>query len=374
MFNSSKKIKVVYPTSAFLVCLMYLKFCKTHPKESKFNIFNKDNKLKDINGAESFSLLTYNIRGSNLDNGTNSWENRKPILLDELQTKLAADVIGFQEGLQDQIDFLREKLPSYQATCLLRKVNITQEILTIFYNKNKFDLLEENYIWLSETPFEEYSISWDSNLPRIISYIHLRFKQLPNHEIIVANTHFDHISQKAREKSAELVASYFDKKISKKKIPLFIMGDFNEANYEKTYNIFKENNYQDCINACEESKYKNNVFYTPNSYHDFFGSIVNNPAFYLFQYFEYKSWYGYYPNWKRHHIDWILFKNYNEQLEINVKLAEMYEGGHQVDYITLLSVLKDLKNWRAVIKDKITFPTDHLPIISIIEIKPKLNI
>jgi endonuclease/exonuclease/phosphatase family metal-dependent hydrolase len=356
-----------------LIALLYtINVSHESRKESQFNLFSKEYNLMNNKDSPFISLLTYNIRDSNLDKGINSWESRKSLILEELNTKLPADIIGFQEGLADQLDYLKHNLINYQITCLIRKVNVTQENMVVFFNKNKFELLEENYFWLSENPSSEYSISWGADLPRIIGYVHLKLKQTPNYEFVVANTHFDNLSAKARQKSAELVVKYFDSKFSSKKVPIFIMGDFNEANNEVVFNVFQENNYQDAILDCENTfncDKSCKAFYSPNSYHDFFGSIVNHPDFLFFQYYEFYIEYNYFPNWYRHHIDWILFKNFNDNVKLNVKLVEMYEG-EEKDFTNLLSLYKENKTWKTVMKNRQTYPSDHFPIIAVIELQP----
>jgi endonuclease/exonuclease/phosphatase family metal-dependent hydrolase len=357
-------IKLVNFGIFVLSFLLFFLFFASNNNDSFFNMYKKEKIIE----TQTISLLTYNIRSSNLDYGRNGWDNRKNILLHELTNKVAADVMGFQEALPIQIDFIKEKLLSYQVTCLNKDSNKTFENLAIFYNKFKFDLIEENYFWLSETPTVEYSSSWDAKFPRLLSYIHLRFKNASNYEIIVANTHFDHMSPYARVKSAELVTNYFNKKLIHKKVSLFLLGDFNEPNNMKTQNIFKNDSYIDVINSCE-SKISCKAIYKSNSYHHFYGRFVNYPLLNFFPYYKYKKFFGYYPEWQRHHIDWIMFKNYNSDVSLNTNLIEMYQGP-EIDYFGILwSTLKDIKNWRQILKIYLTFPSDHFPIIAVLDIE-----
>jgi endonuclease/exonuclease/phosphatase family metal-dependent hydrolase len=51
--------------------------------------------------------------------------------------------------------------------------------------------------------------------------------------VLVINTHFDHVSQVARENSIDLILSRFDKYI--KAMPLIFMGDLNVSPDNKVY-------------------------------------------------------------------------------------------------------------------------------------------
>ena len=71
------------------------------------------------------------------------------------------------------------------------------ETAVIFYRKDKFELLEQNTFWLSETPEVPGSRSWETSDTRIATWGKFEVKATGK-IIYVFNTHFDHISSLAR--------------------------------------------------------------------------------------------------------------------------------------------------------------------------------
>ena len=69
------------------------------------------------------------------------------------------------------------------------------------------------------------SKGWDAALERICTYAKFKDKVSGN-VFLVFNTHFDHIGEVAREKSAALIVKMVAE-INKDNVPVIIMGDFN---------------------------------------------------------------------------------------------------------------------------------------------------
>jgi len=57
-------------------------------------------------------ICSFNIRYDNPNDGINSFENRKDLILREFP-KYEADVVGFQEVLPHMRDWLEESMPDY---------------------------------------------------------------------------------------------------------------------------------------------------------------------------------------------------------------------------------------------------------------------
>ena len=98
------------------------------------------------------------------------------------------------------------------------------EFSAIFYNTEKFEVLDMGTFWLSETP-HRISIGWDAALNRICTYGLFREKA-SGKEFYVFNTHFDHLGEVARLRSAELIVDRI-KNINAENLPVVLMGDFN---------------------------------------------------------------------------------------------------------------------------------------------------
>ena len=176
--------------------------------------------------GQEVSIMTYNIRYNNVNDGVNRWDQRKETLLGQI-IFFAPDVFGIQEGLEDQVKYLDENLPEYNYEGVARadvKEGGKGEFSAVFYNSKKFKKLKGGTFWLSDTP-EKPSRGWDASLNRICTYVLLKDKKT-NKKFWVFNTHFDHKGVQARSESAKLII----KKITELNwddTPVFLTGDFN---------------------------------------------------------------------------------------------------------------------------------------------------
>ena len=174
--------------------------------------------------GQELSLMTYNIRYATVDDGENQWEKRKAYVGKQLLF-YAPDIFGIQEGLGHQVSYLDDFLMNYAYVGVGRDDGKEMgEYCAIFYNKEKFQLLGGHTFWLSETP-DNVSIGWDAALERICTYAFFMDKRTGNN-FWVFNTHFDHIGELARERSAALIVRKIQE-INKDNFPVFILGDFN---------------------------------------------------------------------------------------------------------------------------------------------------
>jgi len=181
----------------------------------------------------SMKVMSFNIRTSNGQDGINSWENRKEIVLSTLQNE-APDVIGFQELTPEQHLFLSERLSQYNTYAVGRKDGKLEDEITAIYYKKEFDIQMDSTIWLSEHPAEVGSKSWDAAYYRTVSWVILRAKSA-KHSVMIVNTHFDHMGKVAREKSAKMMVNLV--KDNNPGIPVVVMGDFNTLSSDVPYQI-----------------------------------------------------------------------------------------------------------------------------------------
>ena len=169
-------------------------------------------------------IMTYNIRYDNLNDGVDQWANRKSEVIDFLKY-YEPDLLGIQEGLLNQVQYLSNHLPGYAMIGVGRDDGVDRgEYSSIFYNKEKLSLIEASTFWLSETS-HKVSVGWDASMERICTYGLFEAKNTKE-RILVLNTHFDHIGKVARAESAKLIL----KKIRELNIvsyPVVLMGDFN---------------------------------------------------------------------------------------------------------------------------------------------------
>lgn len=173
---------------------------------------------------EPFRVMTFNIRFDNPGDGEHVWANRRDKVASMLRLH-QADIAGLQEALRNQIDELAKLLPQYEWMGVGRSDGKDGgEFTPIFYRRDRFDVLDRGDFWLSETADKPGSKSWDSALPRIVTWARFRDKA-SKREFYVYNTHFDHLGLRARLESAELLRERAE--AAAKETPVIVMGDFN---------------------------------------------------------------------------------------------------------------------------------------------------
>jgi len=181
-------------------------------------------------------VITCNIRYDNPDDGENTWELRKSDLVDLLKY-YQPDIFGLQEALPHQANYIGTSLNNYRFIMVGRDgPDNVSEATPIFYNPEKLELLETQTFWLSETP-DKVSKGWDAALNRIFTFARFREKE-NNKELVVINTHFDHIGEEARKNSALTIV----KKATEMGWlggRILLMGDFNCEPDKEPYSILK---------------------------------------------------------------------------------------------------------------------------------------
>lgn len=175
--------------------------------------------------AQPLTVMTYNLRYGTADDGPDAWEHRREMLAG-LVKRHDPDVLGTQECLDFQAQYIADTLPGYAWFGLGRQEDGTGEMTAILFKKSRLLPLESGHLWLSETPDLPGSKSWDSSLPRIASWI--KFYDRANHQpFYFYNTHFDHRGEVARLESAKLLAARIHALHPGQ--PVVLTGDFNAA-------------------------------------------------------------------------------------------------------------------------------------------------
>lgn len=186
------------------------------------------------------TVISFNIRYDNPTDSLNSWAHRKDSVAQFLNAQ-APDVVGMQEVLHNQMSDLQKLLPLYAAVGVGRdNGKEAGEYAPIFYRKDRFELLEKGFFWLSEHPDSAGSMGWDAACTRITTWVKLR-RIADNREFIAVDTHLDHVGAEAQTKGAELLLSRIGKIAGD--MPVFIMGDFNIPEYRPAYGIMTSKEY-----------------------------------------------------------------------------------------------------------------------------------
>jgi endonuclease/exonuclease/phosphatase family metal-dependent hydrolase len=201
--------------------------------------------------ASEFVIATYNLRFAGSE-APNAWPDRRPVvkaLLDRYQP----DLIGTQEGLYQQLKDIAADQPAYDWIGLGRDGGSRGEFMAIFYRRDRFEPLEYDHFWLSDTPEVIASSTWGNNVRRMVTWVRFR-DRVTGREFYFWNTHLDHEVQVAREKAADLIRQRIGRLPAD--VPLFLVGDFNSiAVANRAYDILtKEAGLTDTWFAARERR------------------------------------------------------------------------------------------------------------------------
>ncbi len=168
-------------------------------------------------------VMTYNIRLNTPQDGENAWPLRRDFLASQILFH-EPDVLGIQEGLPEQVNWLQENLPGYAFIGEGRDGGDNGEYSAIFYRKDKLKVKSSGTFWLSTTPATP-SKGWDAALNRICTWAQFSPRG-SGPDFLVFNTHFDHRGEQARVESARLILQQMDN-LNPQNLPCLLTGDLN---------------------------------------------------------------------------------------------------------------------------------------------------
>jgi len=173
---------------------------------------------------QEIKVMSFNIRLDVASDGENRWDARKERVA-ALMNYYEADFIGGQEVQHHQLQFLKNNLPGYNYIGVGRDDGKEAgEYSCIFYNKEKYTVIQQSTFWLSATP-DSVSMGWDAVCNRVCTYGLFQSKQTKQY-VWVFNTHFDHKGTTARLESAKLIIKKIQE-LNTKKYPVIFSGDLN---------------------------------------------------------------------------------------------------------------------------------------------------
>lgn len=169
-------------------------------------------------------VMTFNIRVGTAADGPNHWDLRKGLVFDVLKNQ-DADVVGLQEDLRFQLLAIADAVPGYKRIGVgARDGDNAGEHCAILYRASTLAVKDSGTFWLSDKPLVPGSTTWGNEPPRIVTWARFAVRET-GYQFWFYNTHFDHISQNSREKSALAVMKAIDKRVPD--APFFFMGDLN---------------------------------------------------------------------------------------------------------------------------------------------------
>ena len=195
------------------------------------------NRMADLNGLttkldHSIRVLSQNVRVADDPDG-NSVAERTRRLRDLLE-EYRPDLIGTQETSDKWMKQLngitrslakRTDLGEYGMVGCSREGReaTSGEWNTILYRKDRFELLDSDTTWLSDTPNEASAVE-GSLCKRICTWALLKDKQT-GETILFANTHLDHGTDEVRRAQMDILMNYLADRIGQ--YPFYLTGDFN---------------------------------------------------------------------------------------------------------------------------------------------------
>lgn len=170
------------------------------------------------------TLLTYNIRCATADDGPDAWSRRRELALGVID-RWDADAVGLQEALRSQLSEILDRFPHYALIGVGRDDGAAAgEHTAILYRHDRFAIDQSGTFWLSDTPDQVASATWGNTITRTCTWTRL-VEHSTGRAVYIYNTHLDHLSQPARERSARLIARRIAQRTHPD--PVALMGDFN---------------------------------------------------------------------------------------------------------------------------------------------------
>lgn len=170
-------------------------------------------------------VMSCNVRYGLADDGEDSWSHRRD-LLGETILAFEPDLLGVQECLAFQADFLKTVLPGWGFVGVGRDDGAAGgEMCAVFFRNDRFELLDAGHFWLSPTPAVVGSVGWDAALTRLATWVMLRTRNENPLTFVFCNTHFDHVGVEARRQSAQVVCDRLRPIAGE--LPVILCGDFN---------------------------------------------------------------------------------------------------------------------------------------------------
>lgn len=173
----------------------------------------------------SFELdvMTFNIRTAIGQDGDNIWPMRKELVVETMRA-VDPDVLGLQEALTEQIDFLQSEMPEYRWLGVDRGLNggvELSEATPIFYKYEVLVPIESGTFWLADDPNPP---AQPGRVSRIVTWA--RFHHLESHrQLYVYNTHFTIRGGPRQIQSAEQINAHIAQHPPESAV--VVMGDFN---------------------------------------------------------------------------------------------------------------------------------------------------
>lgn len=189
--------------------------------------------------------MTYNLKNAGW---VELWEMRRDGLIATILAEKPL-VIGTQEGLKDQLDFIRENLPGYDYIGQGRDADGGGEYAAIFYDTERISINVSGDFWLSPAPDEAGSRMPDEDLPRITTWMRTQIDDY-DQPVQFINTHLTYAEERIpaqMEVLATRIAQHNDPSVE-----TILTGDFNTGRHHEAIEPLRELGFVDAWTFAEK--------------------------------------------------------------------------------------------------------------------------
>jgi endonuclease/exonuclease/phosphatase family metal-dependent hydrolase len=190
-------------------------------------------------GTHDLRVMTFNVRYSEADDGINAWPHRRDLMVQVIRTE-HPDVLGTQELLLPQAEYLQRHLPGYTWFGMGRNGNEIDENdnehMGVFYDKARLKVLASGNFWFSDTPDKPGSMSFGQPMPRMVTWA--EFQDLRSGKrFYYYDTHFPYQAGEKAEAIRERCAAEIRQRLAglPASLPFILTGDFNTTPDSKTH-------------------------------------------------------------------------------------------------------------------------------------------
>jgi endonuclease/exonuclease/phosphatase family metal-dependent hydrolase len=174
-----------------------------------------------------FTVMTFNIEGSDYERGDNNWAYTADLNAATIRRQ-DPDLIGFQELQEGNRAYYAEHLPgyAYELGPLVARENASGAgyHCAIYWRESRFEKLDAGSFFLNETPWV-YALHWGVTQGRGVNYVWLRDRQT-GLRLLHVNTHLPHDSEEGRVRAAELLLARLPA-MHDDDLPTILTADFN---------------------------------------------------------------------------------------------------------------------------------------------------
>ena len=176
--------------------------------------------------AGDLKVMSFNIRTANAADGVNDWDGNRKNLVEQTIRNYGPDLVGIQEDLERQRDFLADKFTGFEVRRPRREGRQRRRV-------RQHHVPQEP---LRRTPPRLLLAQHHARCPRQRELGRPRSREWsrgsscatssnPSFTFVIMNTHWDHVSAEARVDSATLMRAEDCELASG--IPVIVTGDFN---------------------------------------------------------------------------------------------------------------------------------------------------